>query len=155
MFIAPLPSFLARQRRNGLSASFSAVLAHDAPAGVLGFLRVFGAKGPVSLVAGAVSGAAGDQGGLFSVSPSGGRLEIAFDGDGLGDAVTPGGRLTTRFSFAITDGDSVADARIVVTLEGPLAPPALISPIPDQTGVISMAAPILINEVPDQMDVIQ
>lgn len=155
MLLAPLPAFIARQRPNGLSASFSVVLAHDAPAGVLGFLRVFGARGPVSLVAGAVAGAAGDQGGLFSVSPSGGRLEVVFDDDGLGEAVVPGGSLTTRFTVAITDGDAVADARITVTLVGPLAPPALVAPIPDQTATLDMAAPTLISQVPDQMDVMQ
>ncbi|QIE55863.1 hypothetical protein G5B40_10635 [Pikeienuella piscinae] len=132
MLIAPFPPFAAVIRRGGLHASLFATVDHDAAPGSLGLIGVSGARGAITLVGGDITGAAGDEGGLFSAITSGGGVEIVFDRDGLGDGFTEGQSALTRLSIEVTDGVTVTTARIGVTVRRPLAPPALLGPIPDQ-----------------------
>lgn len=136
MQIIPIPAFAARQRRAGFSASFSAVLAHDAAAAVIGDLRTIGAEGPVLLVGGGPVQAPGDGGGLFTLAASGAGIEISFDRDGLGDSLGVGESASTMVSIPVTDGVSNTDARITATVRRALTAPALLGPIPDQMDIL-------------------
>lgn len=128
------PAFAAAiTRRVGLSASLTAIVAHDGAPSALGDVNVFGAAGPVTLVGGDRSGLPGDSGGLFSISESGGAIAVAFDRDGLGDGFDEGQTATTIAAVDVTDGVAVVSASLRVTVRRSVAPPALVSPIPDQT----------------------
>ena len=87
----------------GFSASFSAQVAHDASAGLLGFVSVTGAQGALSLVDGEVFGVAGSGGGIFTVTESSGFILVDFDRVGLGDLFQQGQSLVTGVDVRITD----------------------------------------------------
>ncbi|MEX2517892.1 MAG: hypothetical protein WD969_01015 [Paracoccaceae bacterium] len=136
MLIAPLPAFVAHLRRAGFTASFAAEVAHDSPASLLGAVKTFAAAGLVELVGGDVAGVAGDQGGLFSAAGSGGEIMLSFNRDGLGDGFAEGEAQSTAALLDVTDGQSTVAARIRVTVRKPLAPPASLTPIPDQMDML-------------------
>lgn len=137
MRILPLPALTARLRRNGLSASISAQIAHDAAPGPIGALRVFGAAGATSLVGGDLASVAGTGGGRFSTASSDGSITVSFDRDGLGDGFQEGEAVTTELAPTVTDGATSVPARLRVTLRRPLAPPQLLGQIPDQMDFLS------------------
>ena len=137
MRILPLPAWTARLRRNGLSASISAQIAHDAAPGPIGPLRVFGATGVTSLVGGDLVSVAGSGGGRFSTVSSGGSITVSFERDGLGDGFEEGEAVTTEVAPTVTDGASSVPARLRVTLRRPRAAPRLLGQIPDQMDFLS------------------
>ncbi|WP_340109744.1 hypothetical protein [Pikeienuella sp. HZG-20] len=136
MQIIPIPAFIVLQCHSGFTASFSAVVAHDAAPAVIGEIRAAGADGPVSLVGGDTVDAPGDQGGLFTLATSGSKIEILFDRKGLGDAFAEGESVSTAASIPVTDGVSVTQARVVATVRRSLAAPVLLGPIPDQMDIM-------------------
>lgn len=132
MLIAPIPAFAARNRRGGFTASIAATIAHDAAPASLGQLRLFGAAGPVTLLAGDLSNAPGVAGGLFSTVTTGGGVAVSFNRNGLGDGFAEGDSVLTEISPLVTDGTTTIEARVRLTVARPVSPPQLLGPIPDQ-----------------------
>ena len=126
---------LALQTRRGFAAAFSAILAHDAPAGPLGNVQITGNAGPVSLVGGPLSGAPGTAGGLFDVSGAGGIVSVAFDRAGLGDGLAEGQSVLTELAVTLDDTTQTTAAVLRVQIARAYTAPVLVSSIPDQTDI--------------------
>lgn len=138
LFIGTLPAFAAAVLRNaGFSASFAATIAHDASSGVFGALNVANAAGAVTLANGDQEDVPGDAGGRFSVVGTGGGVSVSFDRGALGDGLEDGDAITTGTVVRVSDSVTTIDAFLSVTVRRAVAPPMLISAIPDQTDEIA------------------
>lgn len=138
MQIAPLPALAsAVLRRRAFTASFSAVVRHDSTSTFTGEMSAFGAAGALSLPDGPLTGAPGDEGGLFDISEASGAIRVSFRRAGLGDGFAEGERVVTALTVRVRDGATTARAPVRVTVRRPFAPPTLVGAIPDQMDALS------------------
>lgn len=141
MFANTLSLIERRPRRLlGLRGRLILEVAHDAAAGSLGALPVSGAQGAVHLPGGDVSGLPGSQGGLFSISASGGTLTVSFDRAGLGDGFLQGESQVTEASITIADSQGEVEALLTIAVIRVNAPPILTGSLPDLTLESGVAA---------------
>ncbi|MEM7422129.1 MAG: putative Ig domain-containing protein [Pseudomonadota bacterium] len=117
--------------QSGLRGSFSATIAYDAVSGPLGNISIVDNAGPVSLVGGNLTGAAGSAGGAFDVTAASGSVHVSFDRAGLGDDFVQGQSTQTTLALTLSDGQSVASVTLGVTIQRVNTVPLAAAALPD------------------------